>query len=101
MVIPIITAIVGCYLIAAPVVSDPTVEYLYVLVVLFIGFIIYIPFVYYKCSLVCIGKFPYFKIDLKCFQFLKKICIFRIGNANHSANPAGRTDSKTGVRLKL
>lgn len=42
--------LVGLYLIVAPVLHDPAIEYLYVLGTLLLGFIVYIPFVFYKFS---------------------------------------------------
>lgn len=50
------TIVIGSYLVVAPIVTDPAIEYLYVLGVLFIGVLVYIPFVYYKCSLGFMGK---------------------------------------------
>ncbi|XP_032784128.2 b(0,+)-type amino acid transporter 1 [Daphnia magna] len=53
--VPILTIVIGSYLVVAPIVTDPAIEYLYVLGVLFIGVLVYIPFVYYKCSLGFMG----------------------------------------------
>lgn len=43
---PIITAIIGTYLVVGPIVTDPAPEYLYTLGFLLLGFLVYIPFVY-------------------------------------------------------
>ena len=56
MVIPVVTAMIGLFIVVAPLVSDPAVEYLYVLIVLSIGFLVYIPFFFYKYSLNLVGK---------------------------------------------
>jgi solute carrier family 7 (L-type amino acid transporter), member 9/15 len=53
---PIIVIIVGSYLVVAPVVTDPRPEYGYVAGVLFIGFVVYVPFVFYKWSMGCLGN---------------------------------------------
>lgn len=57
--IPIIVIVFGCFLVVAPIISDPRWEYLYVLVALFIGFLVYIPFVFYKYSFSFMGKALY------------------------------------------
>ena len=41
----------------APIVTEPAIEYLYVLGALFIGVLVYIPFVFYKCSLGFMGNY--------------------------------------------
>ena len=56
MIAPIVTIIVGSYLVVAPIATDPVIEYLYVLGSLFVGVLFYIPFVYYKVSLGCMGE---------------------------------------------
>ena len=53
---PIIVIFVGTYLVIAPIVTAPAMEYLYVAGVMALGVLVYIPFVYYKCSLQCLGK---------------------------------------------
>ncbi|XP_046458061.1 b(0,+)-type amino acid transporter 1-like [Daphnia pulex] len=53
--VPILTIIIGSYLVVAPIVTDPAIEYLYVLGALIIGVLFYIPFVFYKCSLGFMG----------------------------------------------
>lgn len=53
---PIVTLIIGLYLIVAPLVTNPTLDYLYVLAALVMGFVFYIAFVYYRWTLGCMGK---------------------------------------------
>ena len=53
---PIVVIIVGSYLVVAPLVTTPTIEYCYVAAVLFIGFVVYVPFVYLKMSMGCLGN---------------------------------------------
>ena len=59
IVIPIIVALIGCYLVVAPIITDPAIEYLYTVGALVIGFFVYIPFVYYKYSFPCMGIFVF------------------------------------------
>lgn len=54
---PIVTLVVGAGLVVLPVVTTPTLEYLFVVLALLVGVLIYIPFVYYKVSLSCMGEF--------------------------------------------
>lgn len=48
--------VIGIYLIATPVVLNPAVEYFYVLGAIAVGFLVYVPFVYYKKSLPFTGE---------------------------------------------
>lgn len=50
LVIPVIVIMVGSFLVVAPIISDPTWEYFYVLLAAVLGIVVYIPFVYYKYS---------------------------------------------------
>lgn len=53
---PIVTLIVGSCLVILPIVTTPTMGYLLVVLSLMAGILVYIPFVYYKNSLSCMGK---------------------------------------------
>lgn len=55
LIVPIVVAIIGSYLVVAPIITDPAIEYLYTVGALAIGFFVYIPFVYYKYSFGCMG----------------------------------------------
>lgn len=59
----------------APIVTDPAIEYLYVLGALFIGVLVYIPFVFYKCSLGFMGNYSIDKFYLKKKLFVI-LCLF-------------------------
>lgn len=51
ILIPVVVVISGVYLLIAPVLDNPQIEYLYVVLALLGGLIIYVPFVHYKlCS---------------------------------------------------
>lgn len=54
LVIPIIVALAGCYLIVSPIISEPKIEYVYILVVILAGVVFYAIFVYKKHNLDCI-----------------------------------------------
>lgn len=101
LIIPIITAIFGCYIVVAPLVSNPAAEYLYALISFFIGFLVYIPLVYFKYSVGWIGKsslrvysfyFPIFiyyvliwTSDRLNFRYF--LSVSRAGNTIRSTNP--------------
>ena len=75
--------IVGSYLVVAPLVTNPTIEYCYVAAVLFIGFVVYVPFVYLKMSMGCLGNkicFFYHIITRPIYNFFQ----FRTDNQVHS-----------------
>ncbi len=67
IIIPCIITLVGCYLVVAPIISDPAIEYAYVLAVFVVGVLFYIPFVYYKYSFGFMGNFN---------NFFKKVFLF-------------------------
>jgi solute carrier family 7 (L-type amino acid transporter), member 9/15 len=56
IIVPIIVIIVGSYLVVAPLVTNPAIEYCYIAAILFVGFVVYVPFVYYKLSMACLGN---------------------------------------------
>jgi len=53
IIMPVVTLVVGSTLVVAPIVTAPTLGYLYVLASLFVGILVYIPFVYYKVTISC------------------------------------------------
>jgi len=55
LIMPIVTLIVGSCLVILPIVTTPTMGYLLVVLSLMAGILVYIPFVYYKNSLSCMG----------------------------------------------
>lgn len=50
IIIPAVVVIVSCYLVLAPIIGQPELEYLYCTVFILSGLIIYVPFVHYKFS---------------------------------------------------
>ena len=56
LIVPIIVIIVGSYLVVAPLVTDPAIEYAYIGAAILLGFIFYIPFVYKKYSMPFLGE---------------------------------------------
>jgi len=56
LIIPVLVIIIGSYLVVAPLVTDPAIEYAYIGGVVLLGFFVYIPFVYKKWSMQCLGK---------------------------------------------
>lgn len=46
--IPILVLLAAIFLVLAPIVDDPQIEYLYVTLFMFSGVLIYIPFIHYK-----------------------------------------------------
>ena len=55
-IIPIIMVLVSLYLIIAPIVEDPTIEFLYAAIFVLGGLVFYVPFVYFKLQMPFIGK---------------------------------------------
>ncbi|XP_060767257.1 b(0,+)-type amino acid transporter 1 [Neoarius graeffei] len=53
IVIPAVVVVVSCYLVLAPIIDKPELEYLYCTVFILGGLIIYLPFVYYKFNWAC------------------------------------------------
>ncbi|XP_023236275.1 b(0,+)-type amino acid transporter 1-like [Centruroides sculpturatus] len=60
IVIPVIVLIVSLYLVIAPILQNPAIEYLYASLFIFSGVIVYIPFVHYKIQLKIMDKVTYF-----------------------------------------
>ncbi|XP_026211613.1 b(0,+)-type amino acid transporter 1 [Anabas testudineus] len=48
IILPILVLIAAIFLVLAPIVDDPQIEYLYVTLFMFSGVLIYIPFIHYK-----------------------------------------------------
>lgn len=59
LLFPIVVIIVGSYLIVAPIISDPAVEYLFVLGAALLGFLFYVIFVYHKHSVRFMGMIAF------------------------------------------
>ncbi|XP_063951447.1 b(0,+)-type amino acid transporter 1-like isoform X2 [Lytechinus pictus] len=53
IVLPIIVLIAAVYLVIAPIIDEPALQYLYAFLFILSGLILYLPFVYYKKELGC------------------------------------------------
>ena len=58
LVLPVIVILAGLFLVVSPIISKPTVKYLYVLAAIGVGFIVYIPFVYKRLGSFGKSLFP-------------------------------------------
>lgn len=67
IMIPIIVLIISCYLVVAPIIDDPQMEYLYACLFILAGLIFYIPFVHFKYELNVMKKITLF------FQLLLEV----------------------------
>ncbi|GIY03053.1 b(0,+)-type amino acid transporter 1 [Caerostris extrusa] len=57
IVIPLVMIVVSAYLVLAPIIENPQVEYFYALLFLLSGLCFYIPFVHFKIRLRIMKKF--------------------------------------------
>ncbi|XP_061699171.1 b(0,+)-type amino acid transporter 1-like [Syngnathoides biaculeatus] len=64
IVLPILVLIAAVFLVLAPIIDNPQIEYLYVTLFIFSGVIIYIPFIHYK---LCPGLLTKLTIFLQLF----------------------------------
>ena len=48
IVLPILVVIAAIFLVLAPIIDDPQIEYLYVTLFIFSGILVYVPFIHYK-----------------------------------------------------
>ncbi|XP_067133337.1 b(0,+)-type amino acid transporter 1 isoform X3 [Centruroides vittatus] len=67
IIIPIFVLIISVYLVLAPIIQNPQIEYLYATLFIVSGLIFYIPFVYYKFQLKIMGRITLF------FQLLLEV----------------------------
>lgn len=49
LIIPVVVLVISVYLIIAPIIDEPQIEYLYAALFIVAGLIFYVPFVYYNC----------------------------------------------------
>ncbi len=47
---PVIMILIGSYFVVAPIISNPAVEYFFIIGAVLVGILVYIPLVYYKYS---------------------------------------------------
>nr|XP_042905876.1 b(0,+)-type amino acid transporter 1 [Parasteatoda tepidariorum] len=59
-IIPLVMAVVAAYLVLAPIIEDPRLEYFYALLFLCSGFLFYIPFVHFDIRLKMMKNFTHF-----------------------------------------
>lgn len=59
IVIPLVMVVVAAYLVLAPIIEDPRLEYFYALLFLLSGLLFYIPFVHFKVRLKLMEKFTH------------------------------------------
>uniref|UniRef100_A0A8C6S4J1 Zmp:0000001267 n=1 Tax=Neogobius melanostomus TaxID=47308 RepID=A0A8C6S4J1_9GOBI len=64
ILLPVLVIIAAIYLVLAPILDNPQIEYLYVALALFSGIILYIPFIHYK---VCPGLLTKLTVFLQLF----------------------------------
>lgn len=64
MILPILVLIAAIFLVLAPIIDNPQIEYLYVTLFIFSGVIIYIPFIHYK---LCPGLLTKLTVFLQLF----------------------------------
>ena len=82
LVFPVITLIVSVYLVIAPLVQDPAIEYLVVAMSILAGLIFYVPFVHYRKRLKIIGEYisttTVMRLHFPIFSIRSKYLIFSI-----------------------
>uniref|UniRef100_A0AB40ECM3 b(0,+)-type amino acid transporter 1 n=1 Tax=Esox lucius TaxID=8010 RepID=A0AB40ECM3_ESOLU len=64
VVIPILVLLAAIFLVLAPVIDNPAIEYLYVTLFIFSGVLVYVPFIHYK---ICSGLLEKFTAFLQIF----------------------------------
>jgi solute carrier family 7 (L-type amino acid transporter), member 9/15 len=55
LIIPILALLASIFLVFVPIVTDPRIEFLYAFVLIAIGLVFWLPFVYFKKRLRCVG----------------------------------------------
>nr|XP_018898647.1 PREDICTED: b(0,+)-type amino acid transporter 1 isoform X1 [Bemisia tabaci] len=60
IIIPWAVLLISLYLIVAPIIDSPQIEYLYASFFIFAGLLVYVPFVHYKVNCKCMEKFTVF-----------------------------------------
>ena len=65
--IPFLVLIASVYLVVAPIIDNPKIEYIYSIIFMFGGALIYVPFVMYRLKMPLIGKVT------QCLQLIMKV----------------------------
>ncbi|XP_035607904.1 b(0,+)-type amino acid transporter 1-like [Oncorhynchus keta] len=60
IVIPILVIMAAIFLVMAPIIDNPAIEYLYVTIFIFSGVLVYVPFIHYKLCPGLLGKVTVF-----------------------------------------
>lgn len=79
IIIPVVVLVISIYLVIAPIIDKPTIEYLYAAMFILGGMIFYVPFVHYKLRIpfmgISLSKYLN-EIILKLFLFSDGITVF-------------------------
>ena len=67
IVIPFIVLVVSLFLVVAPIIDQPRIEYLYAFLFIIGGLIFYVPFIHFKKELPGMGKYSCSHIILMAF----------------------------------
>lgn len=82
LIIPVLVLVISTYLVIAPIIENPQLEYVYAVLFIFAGLILYVPFVHYGyqvrfmseyCAGLLSGTTPK---TLSLFPFADKVTIF-------------------------
>jgi L-type amino acid transporter 9 len=57
IIVPILVLLFSCYLVVAPIVQNPRIEFLYASLFMFSGLVFYVPFVVYKKEFFFMSKY--------------------------------------------
>lgn len=60
------------YLVVAPIIDNPAIEYVFVLVFIVVGVIVYFPFVHYKWRLPCLDAVYHAVMRMCCLSLSQK-----------------------------
>lgn len=57
LIIPVLVLIISTYLVIAPIIENPQLEYVYAVLFIFAGLILYVPFVHYGYQVRFMSKY--------------------------------------------
>lgn len=64
IIIPSFVLVISIYLIIAPIIDNPTIEYLYAALFILGGMVFYVPFVHYQIKTPFMGKIEILSINI-------------------------------------
>ena len=67
IIVPVLVLIVSAYLVVAPIIDNPKIEYIYSIIFMVSGALIYVPFVMYRM------KTPFLSKITQCLQLVMKV----------------------------